>query len=827
MPLPLLVAELLHKARKRGIDIDPEKARFAADFTCLMLDIALADRTIRAAERGAMMDSLDRRTGLGPEVLELVIGHCLVRRASPSTQEGVLDARAFAKRYGLGAALLALDCLFAVATAEGEVSHRELRRLEAIANELLVDRALFHRFLRRWTPSLDRGDLVLPLTGNRLRIGRGEDCEVRLNDPEVAAHHATLVHRDDTWWIEAASAESPTWVESRQITREELGPGERVRVGSQWLRLVPDLEEIHVFSTTAASALTVRGLSVTVPTSKGPGTILAGIDFTTFAGELVALIGPSGCGKTTLLNAVSGVRPPDRGEVLLDGEPFHPLLVTNRNLIGEVPQEDIVHPSLTVDESLWYSARLRLAPDLQDDEVRHQVDRVLQELDIRSIRDHRIGDALQRGISGGQRKRVNLGQELLSRSTHVLFLDEPTSGLDPHGSREIVRQVRKLADGGRIIFLVTHDLSAQVVEMVDQVLILTHGGRLGFYGSPEEACEHFDVERVDEIFEAIQGQDAEEIAREYRESDAYRAYVGTREKVLGIDAEVSTSASSLAGQPDARNRKRQLGFLLRRYAHVKLRDRGGMAILLLQAPVLAVLMAIVFPQVDPSALFVISLATLWFGCSSAVREVIAELPILRRERRAGLRLLPYLGSKAGVLLAICAVQCALLVGLLYPLMGMGEYGFNLWQLFLVALLTGAVGVGLGLAISSSFSSSEAAVGTLPLILIPQIVFGGLIVYVKDMPLVANGLSYLMAIRWSFNALIHTGDELVKLGGASYERVEVPTSAILYLLGFKTSTDPTDVGLPLWVLCTVLAGMAVLFFLVSLAALKVRERRGTL
>jgi len=825
MPLPLLVEELLHKARARGIEIDPDKARFATDFTCLMLDIALADRSIQAAERGAMMDALDHRTGLGTDVLELVISHCLTQRSSTTTVEGVLDARSFTRRYGLGAALLALDCQFAVASAEGEVSQRELRRLEAVARELQVDRALFHRFLQRWTPSLDRGDLVIPLAGDRMRIGRGAECEIRLDDPEIAAHHASLVRRGDGWWIEAASAEAPTWLEARPVTREELGPGERVRIGSKWLRLVPDLGEVHVFSTTAASALTVRGLRVTVPTGEGPKTILEGIDFTTFAGELVALIGPSGCGKTTLLSAISGVRPPEEGEVLLDGEPFHPLLATNRNLIGEVPQEDIVHPSLTVDESLWYSARLRLAPDLRDDEVRQQVDRVLRELDIRSIRDHRIGDALRRGISGGQRKRVNLGQELLSRSTHVLFLDEPTSGLDPRGSKEIVRQVRELADGGRIVFLVTHDLSSQVVEMVDQVLILTQGGRLGFYGSPEEACEHFGVRRVDEIFEAFQGREPAEIAAAYRKSDYYRAYVGTREKVLGIDAEAS--APRQAKRSESRNRRRQLGFLLRRYGRVKLRDRGGLAILLLQAPVLAVLMALVFPQVDPSVLFVISLATLWFGCSSAVREVIAELPIVRRERRAGLRLLPYLCSKAAVLLAICSLQCALLVGVLYPAMGMGAHGFDPLQLYLVALLTGAVGIGLGLAISCSFSSSEAAVGTLPLILIPQIVFGGLIVYVKDMSLLAKGLSYLTAIRWSFNALIHTGDELVKLGGASYERVEVPSSAILYLLGFKTTTDPADLGLPLWALCSALAGMALLFFLLSLAALVIRERRGTL
>ncbi len=162
--------------------------------------------------------------------------------------------------------------------------------------------------------------------------------------------------------------------------------------------------------------------------------------------------------------------------------------------------------------------------------------------------------------------------------------------------------------------------------------------------------------------------------------------------------------------------------------------------------------------------------------------------------------------------------------MLYPLVGMGDYGFSLWKLTLVALLTGGVGITLGLAVSCAFTSSEAAVGTLPLILIPQIVFGGLIVYVKEMPTVARWLSYLTATRWSFNGLLKTGEELVKPGGAAYERVEVPMSAILYLLGFKETTDVLDTGMSFGALCGVLVGMAAFFFVVALATLMVRERR---
>ena len=200
--------------------------------------------------------------------------------------------------------------------------------------------------------------------------------------------------------------------------------------------------------------------------------MLESINLTIFSGELIALIGPSGAGKTTLLNAINGVAPADTGSVTLNGHPFHYLLINDRSLVGIVPQDDLVLPELTVEESLYYSGRLRLPPQSTDQEIWTEVDRVLKELDIEHIRGSRIGDALRRGISGGQRKRVNLGQELISQSTRILFLDEPTSGLDPRASQDIVRLVRGLADTGRIIFLFTHDLTDGIINQVDNLLVL-------------------------------------------------------------------------------------------------------------------------------------------------------------------------------------------------------------------------------------------------------------------------------------------------------------------------------------------------------------------
>ncbi len=840
MRRPLLTRCILERAHAEGVVLTDEGATFAAEFTALMVDVAWADRVLLDAERAAMVDGLQNWTSLSPAAITLVIRTCLEAAPfSASAEQTCARARAFADDHGLGPALLLLDCMFALASAEGIVSPEELSLLGQIADALQVDAALLRRLQDRWMPTHAHGDRVIKLTGDRLRIGRDPALELHLADPEIASHHATLSFEGGAWWITAE--DGPLFIESRRLEREALGPGDRVHVGRFWLRVVAERRELHVFSSTASTVLTIRNLGVEVPTPDGPRPILHDISLSVYAGELVGLIGPSGSGKTTLLTAISGVQAATNGEVLLDGEPFSNLLSANRNLIGEVPQDDIVHSTLTVQEALWYSARLRLAQDLSPDEVDREVTRVLGELDIESIAGSRIGDATLRGISGGQRKRVNLGQELLSRSTHVLFLDEPTSGLDPFSSREIVRLCRRLAhaeeagDEPRIIFLVTHDLSDQVVEMLDQVVMLTRGGQLAFFGPPAEACAHFGVDRLEQAFAKLQVDGAaEELADAYRQSRAYRRYVQTRQKIIGLGGERAPGVPPPPPVAHGPGFLAQLSFLTRRYATVKLRDRVGMGVLLLQAPILAALMALVYPRaesgvvrLDPSAFFVLSLAMLWFGCTAGVRELISEMTIYRRERRAGLRALPYLLSKVTVLTVICAIQAALLMGVAWATLDMAGYGFSLPALYVTALLTGGVGLSIGLLVSASFSSSEAAVGSLPLILIPQIVFGGLLVTLKDMPAVAAVLSHLTVTRWSFEAMLKAGEKLPELNARFPAKDPIasapPISSSLYHLGFR-GKDPADMGHALWTLDAVLVVMAATLLLGTVLITLAREKR---
>jgi hypothetical protein len=237
-----------------------------------------------------------------------------------------------------------------------------------------------------------------------------------------------------------------------------------------------------------------------------------------------------------------------------------------------------------------------------------------------------------------------------------------------------------------------------------------------------------------------------------------------------------------------------------------------------QAPILGLFMWIVFPAPDPPAMFMLALSSLWFGASASVRELIADRAMWRREARVGVGTLPYVASKVTVLGAIVALQCTVLTTMCWLLLPMyGEYGYSWLLLSFVASLTGWIGMALGLFISASMTSSEAAVGTLPLVLIPQITFSGLIVKVKEMGLLAKALSYLMIVRYSFEATIKTGDRLTEpLVGGQTERVAKPLSGVLYNLGFKQTASVEDMGIPLLVLILILVAIFVALLAMTVA-----------
>jgi len=846
----VLTAQLSDRFRENLGDRDTperqESINFAVEFTRLLARI-LPDEEVSDVARESMTDSIAARCDLNKGEIEVLLELALApenriaisendlrafgSRFGHAEEEALraavaeeLDLKSFAERYGAAEGLLLLDALFAVCGVDGVIDRQEIGRLTRAANQLGVDQMLIGALFRKHDVRHATGDFRFELVKDRYTIGRATSCDIPLPDPQVADRHAQLVRTSDGWRVVDLGSGRPTLLNGAPTSAAPVHSTDQLRVGSYTLALDKSEQQLTVFGANSFSALSIRHLNRKI----GPITLLEDVSFTVFSGEVIAVVGPSGAGKTTLLNAIAGIAPADNGDVILDGASFHALLANDKSIVGIVPQDDVVHPELSVEESLFYSGKLRFPPDVKRESIDEEVTRVLDELDIKHIRESRIGDAVRRGISGGQRKRVNLGQEMLTRTTRVLFLDEPTSGLDPQTAQDIVSLIRQLADQGRIVFLVTHDVTPTILSMVDHLMVLAPGGRLAWFGPPDDACQWFGVRSADEIFARLADMTPTEWGNRYKEDPAFRKFVRTREHLLGLDG-VHISDS---GGARSQNRSRfwQYWTLTRRYAQVKTRDAGGLAVLLAQAPILALAMWVVFDGPDSAAMFMLALSSLWFGASAAVRELISDRTIWRREARVGLSSFSYLASKVSVLGGIVTIQCITLALMTYFLLDMGgmteigyadpkelaPWGYNPVTLAAVTTLTGLVGMSMGLLVSSLFSSSEAAVGTLPLLLIPQITFGGLLVRVKLMGPVASGISWLIFTRYSFEAMMKTGNGANYFnevsGSSGNDRVPTQLTGTLYQLGFKSTAEADDLGLPMEYLIGALVGSAVLMLL---------------
>ncbi len=256
-----------------------------------------------------------------------------------------------------------------------------------------------------------------------------------------------------------------------------------------------------------------------VSTSADGVKLLMDVSLSVLPGELVGLLGPSGAGKSTLLKAINGFSKPDEGKVLLNKEDIYDNFDKFRNLIGYVPQDDIVHESLTVTKALYYSALLRLPESSKENRIQERVKKVIEILDLAQREKTRI-----RKLSGGQRKRVSLGIELLT-SPPLLFLDEPTSGLDPGLEEKMMKLFKKFSQEGRSIIITTH--VTKNISLLDMAAILDRGG-LVFFGPPETALKYFQVADFTQIYGKLSNYKPGELSRKFRHSSLYNKYVSDR-----------------------------------------------------------------------------------------------------------------------------------------------------------------------------------------------------------------------------------------------------------------------------------------------------------
>ncbi|MFJ5774108.1 FHA domain-containing protein [Streptomyces sp. NPDC093094] len=592
---------------------------------------------------------------------------------------------------------------------------------------------------------------VRPLPSRTVRIGRAGDNDLVIDDLVVSRHHAELrALPDGTYEIADLGSHNGTYLNGRPVTAAPLGPGDVVGVGHYAYCLVGD--QLQEYVDTGEVSLDVQDLTVAV--DRGRKTLLDHVSFPVGEKCLLAVVGPSGAGKSTLLNALTGQRPADHGTVLYDGRDLYRDYAELRQRIGLVPQDDILHAQLTVRAALGYAAELRFPQDTAKAERRARVDEVIRELGL----EQRAAQPVH-SLSGGQRKRVSVALELLTKPS-LLFLDEPTSGLDPGMDRSVMHMLRGLADDGRTVIVVTHSVLS--LDVCDRLLVLAPGGRIAYYGPPEEALAYFGHEQWPEAFEAFEHDQDRDWAGTYRASPQHRRYVADATAQPRVSRE---GPVIIAPPPRPRGWGAQLGTLVRRYTAALGADRTFLAIMIALPFVMgAMARALAGGELTRdtamNALLILCVGGVLTGAANAVRELVKERVIYRRERAVGLSRSAYLMSKVIVLGTVTVLQAVVLT--LVALLGVdlnapGGEGVllpPLAEITIAVALLAFTAMMLGLLVSALVRKEEVTMPLLVLLAIVQVVFCGALLKLDGVPGLEQ-LSWLVPSRWALGAMAGT------------------------------------------------------------------------
>jgi ABC-type multidrug transport system ATPase subunit len=472
--------------------------------------------------------------------------------------------------------------------------------------------------------------------------------------------------------------------------------------------------------------------------------ILQDVSFAIRPGELVGIVGGSGAGKTTLLDALAGLAPTDGGRVLYDGADLAASLDAFRGALGYVPQDDIIHLELPLARTLEYAARLRLPAGTSREEQERATARVLEALDLTDRAGVRVGD-----LSGGQRKRASIGVELL-RDPHVFFLDEPTSGLDPATAADLVRLLRRLADGGATVVFTTHAVGD--LARCDRVVVLARDGHLAFAGAAVDLAVAFEVDSPEEIYERLAERPGEEWAARFA-----AARPGETAPTRHREPPAARAGAGLV---------RQWLALSGRTFETLARNPLTLAILL-GSPAMVIAMFVVlfrpgaFDRLHPSPsavtmiVFWITFGAFFFGITYGLLQIVTERAIVRREHLVGQRLSAYVLSKVTVLLPFLLLVDAVMLAVLRGLDRLpGASATAYASVGVTLLLEAAAALTLGLLTSAAVSTPSQATLALPMLCFPAVLFSGAILPVHVMAWLGAAISLFVPVRWAFEATGH-------------------------------------------------------------------------
>ncbi len=578
-------------------------------------------------------------------------------------------------------------------------------------------------------------------------IGRANDNDIVIQDVLASRHHAFLVDSPLGTEIRDAHSVNGTFVNGVRVGSAVLNEGDVITIGN--IDLV--FNDGNLIRRTEAATRT-GGLEVNSVHFRIDGKeLLDGISLTARPGTLTAIIGGSGAGKTTLSRLIAGYTRPSAGNATFEGHDIHAEYATMRSRIGMVPQDDVVHRQLTVNQALGYAAELRLPPDTSKEERAQVVAQVLEELDLTKHADTRVDK-----LSGGQRKRASVALELLTQPS-LLLLDEPTSGLDPALDRQVMLMLRQLADAGRVVLVVTHSVS--YLDVCDQILLMAPGGKMAFNGPPSQVGAALGTTNWADIFANV-GADPDEANRRFLEQDGR----GSQSR-----APVPESPADL-GEPVHTDLLRQLSTIARRQVRLVISDRGY-SVFLAVLPFLigALSLTVKGPKpglgpADPLGLaptqpqyimVLLNIGAVFMGTALTIRDLIGERPIFKREQAVGLSTTAYLLAKVTVFCIFASVQAA--IATIIVRLGKGAptahppfFDNSTFALFVTVAGTCVASAILGLMLSAVAQSNEQIMPLLVVSIMSQLVLAGGMIPVTGRAGL-NQLSWLTPGRWGYAA----------------------------------------------------------------------------
>ena len=510
------------------------------------------------------------------------------------------------------------------------------------------------------------------------------------------------------------------------------------------------------------------------------------INFSVDHGKLVGIMGASGSGKTTMVNTLSGITTPSQGNVKINGIDLHHNKGELEGVIGYIPQDDLLIEELTVFQNLYYNAKLCFK-DHSEEELSALVIKTLKDLGLFDKKDLKVGDPMNKTISGGQRKRLNIALELI-REPSILFVDEPTSGLSSRDSENVMELLSELTQKGKLIFVVIHQPSSDIYKMFDRMLILDQGGYMVYYGNPVEAVVHFKTidnqinSEVGEcgicgnvtpelIFDIIEAEVVDEFGQytEERKISAVEWEKHYQEKVTKENVEeINDEPPATLSIPGW---FRQFKIFLTRDLLAKVSNTQYIVLNLLEAPLLGFILAFLIRYIaDPTSstyiffdnenippyIFMSIVVALFLGLTVSAEEIFRDRKILKREKFLHLSRSSYLTAKISILIVISSIQAILFVLIGNFILGIQGMYFEYW---LVLFSTFVFANFMGLNISSAFNSAVTIYILIPLLMIPQMALGGamfsfdklnrLVGSVDKVPVIAD----IMASRWAYEGLM--------------------------------------------------------------------------